>query len=78
MYVSLKIGALYPPGLGSMDSCCAESSSGEVMAENNFFCHFPTETKYKQKKRGGGGSHIKSSEFGERVVIKYSSFSCTS
>jgi len=50
MCVSLKIGVLYPPGLGSVDCHCTESRSAEVVLENNLFCHFPSETKYKQKK----------------------------
>lgn len=57
-------------GLGSVGCHCAESQSAKVVLENNF-CHFPSATKYEQKKIG---DFVKFNlEFGERHVTECSS-----
>lgn len=75
--VSLKISTLYPPGVGSVDSHCAESISAKVTVEDNFFCHFSSE-RIESEKNKIEESHIKFAEFGEKDVTDYSSFSFTS
>lgn len=76
--VSVKISALYPPGVGSVDSHWVESVSARVTVDDNFFCHFSSERIQSGKKNKIEGSHIKFAEFDEKDVTDYSSFLFTS